>query len=189
MKRIQSICAISALMTSSAVLAGSLPASDSGLVTLVAGQTAQLNVVNIDPAASCQITMSLVDSTGAPLVDPQPVSIIPAGGSAAPLQMTALTPGSLRAHLDYSPQLIAQAGLKDPMAGCYNLLPTLEVIDETGTRVIITNFAGMPNSGAPSKITICHKPGTPAEKTLTLPMSAWGGHHGHGDTLGPCPTN
>ncbi|MCB8990693.1 MAG: FecR domain-containing protein, partial [Ardenticatenaceae bacterium] len=36
-------------------------------------------------------------------------------------------------------------------------------------------------------VTICHKPGTPAEKTMTLPQSALDGHLGHGDTLGPCP--
>ena len=34
--------------------------------------------------------------------------------------------------------------------------------------------------------TICHKPGTPAEKTMRVPRSALGGHLGHGDTLGPC---
>ena len=36
-------------------------------------------------------------------------------------------------------------------------------------------------------VTICHKPGTPAEKTMTLPQSALSGHLGHGDTMGPCP--
>lgn len=41
--------------------------------------------------------------------------------------------------------------------------------------------------GPPDKVTICHKPGTPAEKTLTLPHQA-AEHHiaSHGDTLGPC---
>ena len=33
---------------------------------------------------------------------------------------------------------------------------------------------------------ICHKPGTPAEQTMTIPVSAWAGHLGHGDTIGPC---
>ena len=37
------------------------------------------------------------------------------------------------------------------------------------------------------RVTICHKPGTPAEKTLTIPLSALDGHLGHGDTVGPCP--
>jgi len=36
-------------------------------------------------------------------------------------------------------------------------------------------------------ITICHKPGTAAEKTMVIPQSAWPGHEGHGDTEGACP--
>ena len=35
-------------------------------------------------------------------------------------------------------------------------------------------------------VTICHKPGTPAEQTKIVPRSALPGHLGHGDTLGPC---
>lgn len=42
-------------------------------------------------------------------------------------------------------------------------------------------------NGNGGDVTICHKPGTPAEKTMTLPQSALGGHLGHGDTMGPCP--
>jgi hypothetical protein len=38
-----------------------------------------------------------------------------------------------------------------------------------------------------AKISICHKPGTPAEKLLMLPASAIPAHLGHGDLLGPCP--
>jgi hypothetical protein len=38
------------------------------------------------------------------------------------------------------------------------------------------------------KVTICHKPGTPAEKTMEVPRSAVDGHLGHGDHLGPCET-
>lgn len=41
------------------------------------------------------------------------------------------------------------------------------------------------NSGG--NVTICHKPGSPAEKTKTVPQSALGGHLGHGDTMGACP--
>lgn len=36
-------------------------------------------------------------------------------------------------------------------------------------------------------VTICHKPGTPAQQTMSVPQPALGGHLGHGDTLGPCP--
>jgi hypothetical protein len=38
------------------------------------------------------------------------------------------------------------------------------------------------------KVTICHKPGTPAEKTMEVPKSAVDGHLGHGDHPGPCGT-
>ena len=34
-------------------------------------------------------------------------------------------------------------------------------------------------------VTICHKPGTPAQQTKLVPQSALKGHLGHGDTLGP----
>lgn len=34
--------------------------------------------------------------------------------------------------------------------------------------------------------TICHKPGTPAQKTLTVDLAAKIAHLAHGDTLGPC---
>jgi hypothetical protein len=37
-------------------------------------------------------------------------------------------------------------------------------------------------------VVICHKPGTPAEKTLRLPETAARSHvASHGDTRGPCP--
>jgi prepilin-type N-terminal cleavage/methylation domain-containing protein len=39
----------------------------------------------------------------------------------------------------------------------------------------------------PGNITICHKPGTSAEKTMVVEPSALSGHQGHGDTLGSCP--
>jgi hypothetical protein len=41
-------------------------------------------------------------------------------------------------------------------------------------------------AATPEKVTICHKPGTPAEKTMDVPVSALRGHLGHGDTLGAC---
>lgn len=44
-----------------------------------------------------------------------------------------------------------------------------------------------PDNGSSGSVTICHKPGTPAQKTMTLPQSALNGHLGHGDTMGPCP--
>lgn len=41
-------------------------------------------------------------------------------------------------------------------------------------------------SADPDDVTICHKPGTPAEKTMTINNSAISSHLGHGDTLGSC---
>lgn len=36
------------------------------------------------------------------------------------------------------------------------------------------------------KVTLCHKPGTPAQKTLIVSANAVNGHLGHGDSLGAC---
>jgi hypothetical protein len=38
-------------------------------------------------------------------------------------------------------------------------------------------------------VTICHKPGTPAQKTMKVPASAVKGHRKHGDTLGACSSS
>jgi hypothetical protein len=38
----------------------------------------------------------------------------------------------------------------------------------------------------PERVTICHKPGTPAQQTKEVPEQAVPGHLGHGDTLGAC---
>lgn len=43
-----------------------------------------------------------------------------------------------------------------------------------------------PPPGEGDKVTICHKPGTTAEKTMTVPQSAVEGHLRHGDYIGPC---
>lgn len=50
-------------------------------------------------------------------------------------------------------------------------------------NVYITN-----PSGTSTKVKICHKPGTPAEHTLTVAASAIFGHLSHGDYLGECGT-
>jgi hypothetical protein len=36
------------------------------------------------------------------------------------------------------------------------------------------------------KITICHKPGTPAEHTIKISFNAWPAHLRHHDVQGPC---
>lgn len=49
---------------------------------------------------------------------------------------------------------------------------------------LLASTAGL--SVPPEKVSICHKPDTPAEKTLILPSVAIDGHLGHGDRLGSC---
>jgi hypothetical protein len=43
-----------------------------------------------------------------------------------------------------------------------------------------------PRGGPHTPVTICHKPGTPAEHTLVVDDDAVPGHLGHGDFVGPC---
>ena len=43
------------------------------------------------------------------------------------------------------------------------------------------------SAGVCKRATVCHEPGTPAQKTLALPAPAVPGHVDHGDTLGACP--
>jgi prepilin-type N-terminal cleavage/methylation domain-containing protein len=58
----------------------------------------------------------------------------------------------------------------------------------TGDTVnVVEQAAETEPAGNKDYVTICHKPGTPAEKTMTVPTSALGGHLGHGDTMGACP--
>ena len=46
-------------------------------------------------------------------------------------------------------------------------------------------IADLPTA-APDEVTICHKPGTPAEQTMDVPSQAVAGRLGHGDRLGSC---
>jgi hypothetical protein len=46
--------------------------------------------------------------------------------------------------------------------------------------------ADEPDVDAQGKVTICHKPGTPAERTLEVAASAVAAHLAHGDYLGAC---
>jgi len=48
--------------------------------------------------------------------------------------------------------------------------------------------AAYATGGGHEPVTLCHKPGTPAEQTLTVDKAALYGHLQHGDTLGACPT-
>jgi len=39
---------------------------------------------------------------------------------------------------------------------------------------------------SPLSILVCHKPGTPAEKSMNIPLNALQGHLAHGDYIGDC---
>ena len=64
----------------------------------------------------------------------------------------------------------------------------------TALLVVLVILAGLaaavPATAAPGadKVTICHKPGTPAEKTITVALAALLAHAAHGDYLGECGT-
>ena len=57
-----------------------------------------------------------------------------------------------------------------------------------GCGAIVAGAGADPPGGPHTPVTICHKPGTPAEMTLVVDDDAVPGHLGHGDTLGPCET-
>jgi ferric-dicitrate binding protein FerR (iron transport regulator) len=63
------------------------------------------------------------------------------------------------------------------------IVVSVVVIGQVDPVIVIVPPAQPPPE---KKVTICHKPGTPAEKTMTVSESALKGHLGHGDHLGPC---
>lgn len=65
------------------------------------------------------------------------------------------------------------------------MLPTWT--PEVSINTTATSEPVDPDETPEPTVTLCHKPGTPAEQTKTLPESAVAGHLGHGDFLGPCP--
>jgi hypothetical protein len=187
------VLGILAMIAGTPALSGtySLPLADSGLVSVFPGQSAQLNVVNIgDPAKSCSFTLSFIDDSGTTLTPTLTPSPGITGGQSATLTVGPMAdPTLLRAHIDFSLQMLTGTNTVDPMIGCYQLIPTFEVTDDTTSHVLNTRFYGMPSpikGEKIEKVKICHKPGTPAEKTLLVPVPALRGHIGHGDTLGSC---
>jgi hypothetical protein len=55
----------------------------------------------------------------------------------------------------------------------------------TLTLLALALAAAVP-AQAKDMVVICHKPGTPAQKTMKVPQQALPGHLGHGDTEGAC---
>jgi uncharacterized repeat protein (TIGR01451 family) len=58
-------------------------------------------------------------------------------------------------------------------------------VGSSGTTSIAL-FGGGPHGGGHIEVTVCHKPGTPAQQTLMFDDDGWETHIGHGDTLGQC---
>ena len=65
------------------------------------------------------------------------------------------------------------------------LLVILAIAISLAATQLIAGGNGDP-TGNVDRLAVCHKPGTPAEKTLHVPLTAVPGHWGHGDTLGEC---
>jgi hypothetical protein len=65
---------------------------------------------------------------------------------------------------------------------------TIIVIYQLKPVIIIVPTAALPSPLPPpsGRVTICHKPGTKAEKTMVISRDALSGHLGHGDYLGAC---
>jgi hypothetical protein len=69
------------------------------------------------------------------------------------------------------------------------IFSVLLVVGFLATMMIGASMASAADSypdDGKKKFPICHKPGTPAEKTLYVPYEALGGHLGHGDYKGEC---
>ncbi|HLF95896.1 MAG TPA: hypothetical protein VI457_02020 [Methylococcaceae bacterium] len=178
-----------AILASSSVLAD--PAANSGLVSVFPGQTANLHVVNLaSDTKTCSFDLSFIDAAGVTVAGPLPVANL-AGDQSATLQYPATSSAAIRAHIDFEPQVNASLtlGQADLLNGCYRLVPTFEVTDGTSAQVLNTRFYGMPSPEKGKrldKVKICHKPNSPAEKTLEIPVAALKGHVGHGDSVGEC---
>lgn len=71
----------------------------------------------------------------------------------------------------------------DTLGPC-GLVPPSPTPAPTGTLTV--TITPTPTPTFTWKVSICHKPGTPAEKTLWLPLPAIPGHLRHGDYTGPC---
>lgn len=67
----------------------------------------------------------------------------------------------------------------------YVILLACFLVGFFGVQFFTANAAEATGGGHQS-VTFCHKPGTPAQQTLTTDESAWKAHKNHGDKAGPC---
>ena len=102
-----------------------------------------------------------------------------------PAEQTKTIPVSaLTGHLGHGDTLGACSMPTPTITATVTISPTITI---TPTVTITPTETITPTGTAEAFVTICHKPGTPAEQTKTIPESALNGHLGHGDTMGPCP--
>lgn len=66
------------------------------------------------------------------------------------------------------------------------IIDEIEIFNRALSASEIQAIYNAGSAGKCKKVTICHKPGTPAQKTMVIPIEALAGHLGHGDTIGPC---
>jgi hypothetical protein len=119
---------------------------------------------------------------------PKPPKSIPEPGGPAPVRVTLChKPGTpaQQTLVVAAPAVPAHLRHGDRLGPCTDLSATPPI---TPTATITLTVTPEITPTIMMTVTLCHKPGTPAEKTLVLPMPALHGHLRHGDTLGPCPT-
>ncbi|HSR31740.1 MAG TPA: hypothetical protein VLY63_14330 [Anaerolineae bacterium] len=115
------------------------------------------------------------DATPEPDDDPDAKEMI-CHKPGTPAEKTKLVPSwSIADHLGHGdrPGPCIELSPMAPLTPTETVTPTL-----TPTATVTPTFTW--------KIAICHKPATPAEKTLYLPQPAMRGHMGHGDYPGAC---
>ena len=77
-------------------------------------------------------------------------------------------------------------GNEDPFCMRPTWTPEPEITIEAVTPTVTPAVTATATPDSDGKVTLCHKPDTPAEKTLRIPQPAVQGHLGHGDYIGEC---
>jgi hypothetical protein len=157
MNYIQTISIISALVSTSALADNTpppFPIASSGLVSVAPQQFANINVLNFGVVGKdiCTTTISFIDDKGAVILTKD---FTLDGGQAISLQAPVASSvfELLRVQLDFTSQLAAQTTPANPLQACSHLIPTLEVADQTGTKVIDSRFFGLPTPNGENKST------------------------------------
>jgi hypothetical protein len=132
------------------------PYATSGILSIAPQQFGQLNVVNIGVAGRdvCNLTLEFFDSDNQLIGTAQ--DFVVDGGQSVSFQTPVIDAQveMARAVVDFTNQknlvMVGQARAK----ACLQIIPTFEVADSAGTKVIDTNFRvfGLPEANSPEKI-------------------------------------